>query len=142
MSTQTKTAGRRKGDAYLTLIRKFPLRPIRSDKGLAAANAMVDSLFARKKLTREEKDYLEVLQKLIADYEREHYPVEPVSDGELLHHLMEARGVTQVDVARATGIVNTTISAVLAGRRTLTREHVGKLAGFFHVSPGAFYGRG
>jgi transcriptional regulator with XRE-family HTH domain len=51
---------------------------------------------------------------------------------------MEAKSVNQTEVAQATGIANSTISAVLKGVRQLTREHIGQLAIFFHVDPGVF----
>ena len=62
----------------------------------------------------------------------------PVSDAEMLRHLIEAKSVTQVQVARATGIAESTISAELAGNRRLNREHIEKLARYFHVGARAF----
>jgi HTH-type transcriptional regulator/antitoxin HigA len=41
-------------------------------------------------------------------------------------------------VSRATGIADFTISEILSGRRGLNRAHIGKLAGYFHVSADAF----
>ena len=62
----------------------------------------------------------------------------PVSDAQMLRHLIEAKGVAQVQVARATGIAESTISAVLAGNRRLNRNHIEKLASYFHVGASAF----
>ena len=62
----------------------------------------------------------------------------PVSDAELLRHLVEAKGVSQTEVSRATGIADSTISEVLAGKRSLNRAHIGKLATYFKVSPDVF----
>ncbi len=60
--------------AYLKLIRKFPLRPIRSEEVLDRAIAMVDALGSRiKDLTADERDYLDVLADLVEKYETEHY---------------------------------------------------------------------
>jgi transcriptional regulator with XRE-family HTH domain len=56
----------------------------------------------------------------------------------MLRHLMEARGVTQTEVASVTGIMKSTLSAVLTGKRELTRSHIEKLAPYFGVGPGAF----
>ncbi len=64
-----------------------------------------------------------------------------VSDAGMLRHLIEAKGVTQAEVARATGIAESTISAVLAGNRRLNREHIEKLARYFHVGGQAFLSR-
>ncbi len=44
-------------DQYLDLVRRFPLRPLRSDADLDAAIAMIDSLIDRPKLTTPERDY-------------------------------------------------------------------------------------
>ena len=136
MSTATRRE--KKGDRYLELVLRFPLRPIRSDKELNAAVKMVDSLLDREDLAAEEADYLEVLGDLIESYESEAHPMPPVSDVAMLRHLIEAKGVSQTDVAKATGIADSTISEVLKGRRSLNRQHIGKLSRYFSVSPDVF----
>jgi HTH-type transcriptional regulator / antitoxin HigA len=125
-------------DRYLELIRTFPLRPIRSDKELSEALAVIDELLDQERLVAEEQDYLDVLSGLVERYEKERHPMPPVSDAQMLRHLIEAKNVTQVQVARATGIAESTISAVLAGNRRLNREHIEKLARYFHVGARAF----
>jgi HTH-type transcriptional regulator/antitoxin HigA len=125
-------------DPYLELVLCFALRPIRSDKELDAAVKMVDSLLDRTALAPEEEDYLEVLGDLIEQYESEAHPIAPVSDGEMLRHLIEAKGVSQAAVAKATEIADSTISEVLKGKRSLNRNHIGKLARYFNVSPDVF----
>ncbi len=135
----TKTKGTKAvHDAYLELIRAFPLRPIRSDRELKEAIAMMDELLDQKGLAAEERDYLDVLGDLVERYEKQRHPMPPVSDAQMLRHLIEARSVTQVQIARATGIAESTISAVLAGNRRLNREHIEKLARYFHVGARAF----
>lgn len=125
-------------DRYLEWIRAFPLRPIRSDRELGAALAVIDRLLDQKRLLRKEQDYLDVLGSLVEHYEKEQHPMPRVSDAEMLRHLIEAKGVAQVQVARATGIAESTISAVLAGHRRLSRGHIEKLARYFHVGAEAF----
>ena len=137
MATKTKGA-RLVQDRYLELIHAFPLRPIRSDKELSDAVAVIDGLLDQKRLLPEERDYLDVLSGLVERYEKEQHPMPPVSDAEMLRHLIEAKNITQVQVARATGIAESTISAVLAGGRRLNREHIEKLARYFHVGGQAF----
>jgi HTH-type transcriptional regulator/antitoxin HigA len=124
--------------SYLELVRRTPLRPIRSEVELDRAVAMMDSLLDRDFLNLDEQDYLDVLSDLVERYETERHPLAPVSDAEMLAHLIEAKGVAQADVASATEIAESTISAVLTGKRTLSRKHIGKLAAYFHVDPGAF----
>jgi HTH-type transcriptional regulator/antitoxin HigA len=117
----------------------LPLRPIRSESELDRAIAMIDELTERN-LTAEEMDYLDVLSDLIERFETEHFPPQPLSDGDMLRHLMEAKGVRQAELARSTRIAESTISEVLSGKRSLNRIHIARLAAFFHVEPGVFFG--
>jgi HTH-type transcriptional regulator/antitoxin HigA len=134
------TANPREGvkDLYFELVFRFPLRPIRSDAELDEAVRMVDSLLDRRELAPEEEDYLEVLGDLIERYESDAHPMAPVSDAEMLRHLIDAKGVSQTAVSDATGIADSTISEVLAGKRYLNRNHIGKMARYFGVSPDVF----
>ncbi len=136
MATRTKRA--RKKDVYLELVRRVPLRPIRTEDDLERAIAMIDSLIDRDALNQDEQDYLDVLSDLVERYESEEHPIAPVSDAEMLGHLIEAKGVSQVEAARATGIAESTVSEVLAGKRALSRRHIARLARYFHVAPGVF----
>ena len=123
---------------YFELIVNFPLRPIHTDKQLTAALEQMDALLTKRRLSQDEKDYLEVLSDLIERYEAKQYPTGPVSDAEMLEHLIEAKGVSYATVAKATGIVPSTLSAVLHGKRDLNRNHISRLATYFNVSASAF----
>lgn len=124
--------------AYMGLVAMLPLRPIRSERELDRAIKMLDSMLDRPKLTKTEHDYLDVLTDLVEKYESEAYPEEPVSDAAMLAHLLEARGITQTELAASVGIAGATISDVLHGKRKLRREHIGRLAAFFCVAPSVF----
>jgi len=126
--------------AYLALILRFPLRPLRSDAELDAASAVVDELVDRDDLSPAESDYLDVLGDLIEKYENEHIEMPYVGDGAMLRALMEEKEVRQADVARGAGVGKTVLSLVLSGRRDLTREHIGALSKYFNVSPAVFLG--
>jgi HTH-type transcriptional regulator/antitoxin HigA len=134
-TTRKASRGR---DAYLELIKRFPLRPIRTEVDLDGAIAVVDELLDRAHLEPGERDYLDVLSDLIERYELEAHPIPPASDAEMLAHLLEARRATPVDVARATGIAGATISEVLAGKRQFNRAQIGRLSRYFHVGPAVF----
>ena len=125
-------------DRYLELIRRFPLRPLRTDSDLDAAIAAIDSLVDRDRLTAPEQDYLYVLSDLVEDYEHVAVPIKPVSDLVLFRFLIESKQVTQARIAAETGIAESTISAILSGKRKLNRGQIGKLARYFHVSTAAF----
>lgn len=125
-------------DRYFALVRQFPLRPIRSEAELDRAIEMINSLIDRDSLDSDEDDYLDVLSDLVHRYESEEYPMPPVPDKDMLTHLIEAKQVTQAQVASATGIAESTISEVLSGKRGLNRHHIGLLSRYFNVSPAVF----
>jgi antitoxin component HigA of HigAB toxin-antitoxin module len=129
-------------DDYLRLIRRLPLWPIESAavhrRALALANELLTKKAHSGRLSRGEAGYLSVLVELVERYEKAQYPRRRVSDGEMLTHLIEAKGVTHVQVERDTGVAAPTISAIIAGRRRLTRDQIGKLSAFFQVAPTVF----
>lgn len=128
-----------KNDRYSELIREFPLRPIRSDRQLDRAGRMAFQLAVRKSLTRDERDYLDVLSDLIEKYEDEHHPIRATMTGrEALAFLIEENGLTLSKLAAQTGIKVSTISEILAGKRELSLRHVERLCAHFRVDPGLF----
>ena len=129
-------------DRYLELVRRFPLRPLRSDDELNAAVDMIDELIDNEVLSLPERDYLDVLSDLVEAYENESVPMRPVGDAELLRFLLKEKRVTQSEVAAKAGIAESVISEILSGKRRLNRTQIGKLARFFHVAPGAFLASG
>ncbi len=126
--------------AYLALIQRFSLRPIRTDAELDAASAIIDELTDRDELSSAESDYLDVLGDLVEKYEDEHVEMPHVSDADMLRSLMDEKGVRQAEVVRGTGLSKTVLSLVLNGKRDLTREHIETLAKYFRVNPAAFLG--
>jgi HTH-type transcriptional regulator / antitoxin HigA len=126
-------------DRYFELVRRFPLRPIRSDEELDRAIAVIDSLLAQAELDTDEDDYLDVLGELVRKYESTISPLPPLPDAEMLRFLItDAKGATQAEVAAETGIPESTISEVLSGKRGLSRRNIGTLARYFRVSPSVF----
>jgi HTH-type transcriptional regulator / antitoxin HigA len=128
----------KKEDHYLDLIRRFPLRPLRTEADLDAAVAVIDELIDRAALTAPEQDYLDVLSDLVETYEAEMIPMRPVGDAELLRFLIEHKSVSQTEAASGAGIAESTISEVLAGKRKLNRGQIAKLARYFDLDPGVF----
>lgn len=121
------------------LVRRFPLRPIRSDEELDRAVAVIDGLLAQAARDADADDYLDVLGDLVEKYESTHHPIAPVSDAEMLRFLIaDAKGVSQAQVAAETGIPESTISEVLSGKRGLSRRNIGVLSRYFHVNPSVF----
>jgi HTH-type transcriptional regulator/antitoxin HigA len=125
-----KGAGR---DSYLELVIAFPLASIKSHEQLQEAQKVVDQLLTRGRLDEGEEMYLDALSDLVAAYEDQYYAIEPASDGEMLRHLMEAKGVTQAQLRRDTTIPKSTISEILAGKKPFSRHVIRKLADYFDV---------
>lgn len=119
--------------SYLDLIVEMPLISIRSQNELDAAQAMIDRLLQKRALDKGEELYLDALSDLVASYEGAHCPIPPASDAEMLRHLMEAREVTQAELHRQTGIPKSTLSEVLAGKKTFSKPLIRTLADFFQV---------
>ena len=138
--TQRQTARSEPSDAYWDWLRRFPLRPLQSEADLDQAIAILDELIDQPKLDDWEQHFMDVLGDLVHAYEQTQHPIQPLSDGEMFQQLCEERGTTQQQVAEATGIVNSTLSAATHGKRQFTREHVRRLAAFFVVDPGLFAG--
>jgi HTH-type transcriptional regulator / antitoxin HigA len=136
--TKTYTASKPNSDRYLDLFRAFPIRPVRSDSELDRAVAMIDSLVDREELEPDEQDYLDVLADQVEKQESEQHPLPAVPEADLLRHLIEARGITQLQLATDTGIVESTISNILSGKRAMSRKHIAAFASYFHVSPAVF----
>jgi HTH-type transcriptional regulator / antitoxin HigA len=139
--TRIRTAAVRRADPdYLNLVRRFSLRPIRTDAELDAAAGVIDELTNRNDLSQAESDYLDVLGDLVERYEDTHVEMPPVSDAEMLRSLMDDKGVRQADVVRGTGISKTVLSLILHGKRDLTRAHIRALSKYFGVHPASFLG--
>ena len=132
-----RTAKRSLPDAYFDLVRQFPLIHIRDSAHLASAETMLRRLLEKER-DEGEQEYLDVLTDLIEKYEADHEPIPDASEADVLRLLMESNGLSQVALARKVGISQSTISAVLHGTRSLTKDQVIALARFFNVGPGAF----
>jgi HTH-type transcriptional regulator/antitoxin HigA len=132
-----KTAARTLPDSYFELVKRFPLTHVRDDDQLEAAQEVIDRLL-QEDLDEGAQEYLDALTDLVETYEEEHVPIPDASEADVLRELMRANGLSQGKLQKAVGISQSTISAVLNGSRSLTKEQVIALARYFRVSPAAF----
>ena len=123
---------------YEQLLLEFSPRTIRSQAQYERVLRQIDRLMRRPKLTRAEDDLLELLASLVAQYEQTRFPAPDVTPGEMVAHLIEARGVTKAEVAAATGLPTQTITLFVNGSRGIRKTSRAKLAKYFHVSPDLF----
>jgi HTH-type transcriptional regulator/antitoxin HigA len=135
VSTARKRVADGENASYAALIAEYPLRPIRTKAEAQRAYRRIDSLMGLEKQTAEVRDYLDVLVMIVERFELESDVDAPeVSHAEMLAHLIDARGISQSEVAKATGIPRQTLSNVVHGQRSLSKSNITKLSAFFNVS--------
>ena len=120
---------------YAALVREFPPRVIRKRGAYVAALRVVERLMSLDAPTRDQLEFLELLSGLVETYEPQDFPTPNVPVKRLLAHLIEAKEVSQVAVARGAKIPASTLSDVLAGRRGLSITNLKRLARYFGVDP-------
>jgi HTH-type transcriptional regulator / antitoxin HigA len=127
--------------SYPELLRQAQPEIISDDRSHQRALRIVDSLMKKSRLTKAEGKLLDLLAKLIDDYEETIYPTPEVPPSRMLKHLIDAKGATQAELARQTGVPRSTISEVLKGKRSISVENAYRLAKYFHVEPTLFLAR-
>jgi|SRR4051794_27968020 HTH-type transcriptional regulator/antitoxin HigA len=124
--------------SYPELLRQAQPEIINDDRSHGRALRTVESLMKKPRLTKAEGKLLDLLAKLIDDYEEKIYPTPEVSPSRMLKHLIDAKCTTQAELARQTGVPRSTISEVLKGKRSISTENAFRLADYFHVNATLF----
>jgi HTH-type transcriptional regulator/antitoxin HigA len=114
-------------------------KPITSQGQLERYTTALLELERRDDLSATERDLAEILAALVEAFEEEHYPVPAASPVEVLSELMAANNLRQKDIAKVLDRPESTVSALLSGKRPFTREHIKKLSKRFAVSPAVFF---
>ena len=122
---------------YAELTEAFPLRPIRSDEGLAQARLVLRTITGIER-HQDEEDYFTVLCGLIRAYEDLHVELPTLTQGDVLKALLEDREMSQADLSKATGIADSNISAMLHNRRGISKAARASFAQVFGISPTRF----
>lgn len=126
-------------DRYLQLMRRFPLREIRTKKDADAATKVLDRLFREKHDDPGEEAYVHFLTKALEEYEDRHERVPDTATGlDVLRHMMDEHDMKQVELAELLGIGPSAVSMILSAHRPITADHARKLGKRFHVEPGLF----
>ena len=101
---------------------------------------MIDRLMAGGKLTKRQELYMETLVQLVEAYEAQHHAIDTSDLGgvDALRQLMVESDMNASDLARVLGVHVSMGSKILKGERSLTVEHMRKLAERFKVRPGLF----
>ena len=91
----------------------------------------------RGEASHEEQALHSLLSTLVREYDERGEPLPPGNALNTLQFLMEQRALRAVDLIPIFGARSIT-SLVLSGKRKLSKNHIRKLADFFHVSPAVF----
>ena len=123
---------------YARVLAKLLPRIITSNQEHARLLAEVENLMDKgEHRTAEEDAALELMVRLIQNYEEEHHPLPNPSPEEMLVYLMERRGLKQADllpIFKSRGY----ISYVINGKRAISKALARQVAGFFKVSADLF----
>jgi HTH-type transcriptional regulator/antitoxin HigA len=123
---------------YGKLLSKTLPTIIKTEEENDRAILIVEELLAKgDKLTSEETALLELLGKLIADFETNFYQPREASPQEVLIEMMNARGLKQKDLTEVFGS-KSRVSEVISGKREITKTQAKALADFFKVSAELF----
>jgi antitoxin component HigA of HigAB toxin-antitoxin module len=119
---------------------RFPLRLIRDEEEHAKAIGVRDTLLETDQRSEGVEEYVRSLALLIEAYERSDAPPPPYqTDVEIFEYLLETRGVTAREVARATGIQTSSLSRVRTGQAQFTRAQITALITYFNIEPKVFF---
>jgi HTH-type transcriptional regulator/antitoxin HigA len=114
-------------------------RVIRTNAEFDRMAQKMEELDRKEKPTPEEEALSELLARLIEDYDEQVALTGPaIEPYQVVLHLMEHKGLRQTDLLPIFGS-RSVASAVLAGKRELSKAHIRGLAQFFHISPSAFF---
>lgn len=125
---------------YADLVRMTPPQAIMDDVHNENTIDMIDRLMALGKMTQGQRHYLETLVQLVQVYEAKHHSINTadLSGIDALRQLLSDNNMNASGLARLLGMHASMGSKILKGDRSLTVEHVRKLAVRFKVSTELF----
>ncbi len=122
---------------YAKLVAKTPPRIVRTEEQNESYIKVLFDLKSRK-MTKDEREFADVLTLLIEDFEEKHYALPKASPTEAIMFLMDQHGLKQKDLIDVFGTPSI-VSEVLNGKRDLNKDHIARLSERFHVSPELFF---
>ncbi|HEY9767264.1 MAG TPA: transcriptional regulator [Coleofasciculaceae cyanobacterium] len=129
---------------YLKLLDEVKLIPkvIETETEYEQNLAVAEKLIAKKKhRSPEETALLRLLVRLIEDYEETNYHLKEWQDlppHEVLQHLLEVSHTKQADLVGIISPSKGLISAIVNGKRAISKEQAKKLGQYFKISPSLF----
>jgi HTH-type transcriptional regulator / antitoxin HigA len=124
-------------DIYSQLLSQHQPRIIKTEEENEKFLETVEELLSRSHLTTEEDALLELLVKLIEDFEDKHYQLNFSTPYSRLLHLMEARSLEQADLVEIFGSSDI-VAKIMNGELEITKKQAEALGNFFHVDANLF----
>ena len=124
-------------DIYRQLVSQHQPQIIKTEEENEKFLDTVEKLLSRSHLTPEEDALLELLVKLIEDFEEKHYQLNVSTPSSRLKHLMEARSMEQADLVEVLGSSEIVVK-VINGELEIMKEQAEALGSFFHVDASLF----
>jgi HTH-type transcriptional regulator / antitoxin HigA len=114
------------------LVAELP-KPIQNDREFDRMVERLEALdFAKRTVTPEEKALAEILGMLIEAYDDAHHSLPQTEPHKMVQYLMEQRHLKQTDLVPVLGS-RPQVSAIVNGKRGISKAQAKKLAEFFHV---------
>ncbi len=130
--------------SYIDLLNRYEISPKIIETHLEYEHflAVTENLLSkRSSRTEAENALFLLLVKLIRDYEEKTYSLQEwmqTAPHQFLQHLMDARGLKQVDLVGVVSPSRGVVSAIVNGKREISKAQAKKLGEYFNISPAAF----
>lgn len=124
-------------NTYGKLLAEYQPQVINSEDEYERMLADAERLIGNKNRSQEETALLQILVRLIEEYENKNYPMGKSSPHIVLQHLMEARGIQDSELVKIFGSKEI-VSEIVDGKLAISKTQTEALGQFFHVSPELF----
>ena len=122
---------------YVQLLEFYEPRIIKNDDEYESLLSHIQQLFFKENLSEIESDMLDLLVLLTREYESKTLENSNVKPHQILQHLMEAKGIRQVNLVGVIGSSGV-VSEVLQGKRKISKAQAKSLGLYFNVNPCLF----
>ncbi len=142
MQNTTKITGKMtitiNSEMYSQLLSKYQPRIIKTEAENEEFLEMVEELLARQNLTPEESTILELLVKLIEDFEDKHYQLNHSTPRSRMIHLMEAQNITKDNLVGVFGSSDM-VDKVMNGELEIGSQQALALGKLLHIDSSLFF---
>jgi HTH-type transcriptional regulator / antitoxin HigA len=124
-------------EMYSQLLSKYQPRIIKTEAENEAFLEVVEELLSRQNLTPEESMILELLVKLIEDFEDKNYQLNYSTPRSRMIHLMEVQNITKDDLVEVFGSSDT-VDKVINGELKIDSQQALALGKLLHIDSSVF----